>query len=350
MKITIITPFPSEKDSRAQRLSAEFKSLGDTVDIISTEPKKENHLVGKLSKRIHRYLTAIKEIKNTEGGLVAVNCEIALLANIIKILRINKSLKFIIVDVYDHHGYIFNGIPAKIFSILERLALIFSDAAIIPIQERLEQYNPKLSAKTRNKIEFISNIGFAPPRPHEITKNKTSNIFKIIYAGTIDYGRGLHAIIETAKSYPDEIEIEIYGNGPLLPELLKSMDFKKIYRGGFKFHDLAILYSDADLIFAFYELIIPNHKFCDPNKLREVFEFNKPVLTNAGTPLSKMVESMGIGIVINEATSAEIISAARCASKSKESINNAIKVSRDTIEKIAAYNKDSAAKILNKFR
>lgn len=348
MKITILTPFTREKDSRAQRLAEELRSLGNNVDIISVEAKDLHPSTGRFKKRISRYLSAAKAISGITGGIIAVNCEITILSWMLRLFKINKNIDFLVIDVYDHHGYIFKGISAKIFASLERLALTIADAAIIPIPERINQYSPKLSNKILKKVFFISNIGFKNPTSTRMKADAPSNIVDIVYAGTIDEGRGLHSIIETAKLYPDEIKVRIYGNGPLLPELMKLNDFNKIYQGGFNFQDLQKIYSEADLICAFYELVVPNHQFCDPNKLREIFEFNKPVLTNSGTPLSKIVESMGIGFTIENVTATNIINAARATSKSRRDLSNAIESNRDSMRKLIETNKDSVEKLLTK--
>jgi glycosyltransferase involved in cell wall biosynthesis len=351
MKITIVTPFFTNKDSRAKRFASELTRIGHQVTIVSTELelKSENNFFARLKRRLLRYTKAIKIITNIQGGLIAVNSEIALIAHTLRYLGIAKHLEFIAIDVYDHHGYIFTGIMAAIFSRIERMAVLRADAVIIPIPERLEQYNPKIPPKALNKIHFISNLGFDDLKAPSPITSYHSEAIKLVYAGTIDAGRGILSLAKCAQQYPEKIKLDIYGSGPHLMEFANSKEFRAHYRGQFNFIDLERIYCNANFICGFYELNIPNHQYCDPNKLREIFEFEKPIITNKGTPLSAHVERMSIGLVVSDTSPESIFKAITECKATHAQLTRMIEDNRITVAALIDANRSAAAALISAF-
>lgn len=351
MQITIVTPFLTNKDSRAKRFASELTRIGHQVTIVSTEieARSGSSFFTRLKRRVQRYAKAIKIIKDAQGGLIAVNSEIALIAHTLRYFGIATHLKFVAIDVYDHHGYIFTGIMAAIFSRIERMAVLRADAVIIPIPERLDQYKPKIPPKALNKIHFISNLGFDDLKTPNSTTSTHSEAIKLVYAGTIDAGRGILSLAKCAQQYPKQIELDIYGSGPLLMEFTNSKEFREHYRGQFDFEDLERIYSKANFICGFYELSIPNHKYCDPNKLREVFQFEKPIITNTGTPLSAHVERMSIGLTVSDTSPESILKAITECKATHAQLTRMIKDNRITIAALIDANRSAAKALISTF-
>lgn len=311
MKIMIITPFEKVSDSRAVRLANALESMGFEVQIRSTADEINGKFNNKIIRRIGGYISAFKMSKRAEEIIVSVNCEYTIIARIANCLR--KKNKKIWADIYDNHEYIFNIQPYRfIFKVLEHCALLMCDAAIIPIERRMQQYSDIFLRIFKPKIYFISNIGFEKQNSeNNYLSNTSKNNVNLVYAGTIDKGRGILPLVMAAENSNGFIQLEVYGSGPYLNEYLELKIFRKFYKGLFKFGDLKKIYWSADVISGFYELSVPNNFYCDPNKMREIFEFRKPILTNSGTPLADMIIENDIGVVIKTVDSASIIKGLR---------------------------------------
>lgn len=317
---TILTPFVSENDSRAQRLADALRTRGANVNVVGVEAPANPH-GSRVLRRITNYYRAWINILNVRGVLVTVNAEYSLIAWLSRKLFLCNSVRAHVVDIYDHHGFIFSGILARLFNVIERSAIIAADAAIIPIEERLSQYTPPLLSSDCSKIFFISNLGFvshAANADFDAFDQQCSSDFHdlchrivVIYAGTLDIGRGLPALAAAGVTYASEIEVRIYGSGPLEYDLKNRTDISPLVFGRFNMQQLADIYRDADMLCGIYELSVPNHKYCDPNKLREVFDYFIPMLTNDGTPLARQVGSMGVGCLLSSVTPDKIYEAAK---------------------------------------
>jgi glycosyltransferase involved in cell wall biosynthesis len=346
---TIITPFVAATDSRAKRLAAALGSCGLDARVIgcAASPVTNSRVI----RRYQKYKDAIKQIRGVRGGVVVcVNAECTLIARAMKLLRL-AHFESLVTDVYDHHAYIFEGSIGWIFHRIERLAIKAADAAIIPIKARLAQYQPPIKNRELERIFYISNLGFENSQSKSFLKE--SNVFfhgrrrsVLVYAGTIDAGRGLNIIAEAAAAFSADLDVRIYGSGPLLKEYLKYEDFRRVYRGPFDVSSLPNIYEAADVICGFYELSVRNHIFCDPNKLREVFEFDKPLLTNSGTPLSERVESLGVGHVLNNLTIESVCDAALEMVNQKLQVVKRIDASRGNFDRLVGENGRNLEKLI----
>ena len=55
---------------------------------------------------------------------------------------------------------------------------------------------------------------------------------------------------------------------------------------------------NADILFAFYDPQIPANRYASPNKLFEAMMCGKPIITNAETTATKIVETENCGVVV----------------------------------------------------
>lgn len=344
---TIITPFIPSTDSRAKRLAAALSARGFSVCLngyATTLPK------GRFVRRLDKYVYAIKQLRAVQGGVVvSVNAEYTLLARAMKFMRLTH-FDHLVADIYDHHAYIFRGLMGLAFHCVERLSVNMADAAIIPIRKRLDQYRPPITASEQDRIFYISNIGFSLRKAYSFadgdsSPNQSQGRCVVVYAGTIDFGRGLGALTESAAEFAD-LDVRIYGSGPLLKEYLKDERFERIYRGEFDVSSLRSIYEPADVICGFYEPSVPNNRFCDPNKLRETFEFHKPLLTNAGTPLSERVEALGVGLVVDRVSKESIREGALEILKQKGYLEKRIDAGRGHLERLVRENTDNLERLI----
>lgn len=301
-QVTLITPFPAETDSRAKRLSTALGQLGHQVTIISTASQTGG---GRVTRRMRQYLRIASTVWKCPGHIIAVNSEIASIAVVLRKLSLTRQ-GAVIADIYDHHSYIFTGRLAKAFHAVENFAVKHSDAAIIPIKERLEQYVPRIVEAPSAKLAFVSNLGFPGSNSAEFLAPKSASAQMVLtYAGTIDQGRALPQLATFAATNP-QATVRIFGSGPFLDQYLQDPAFARVYQGKFSAAELPSIYAESDVIYAPYETFVLNNRFCDPNKLRETYSFSRPMITNAGTPLANKVRSRDIGACVDELTPATI--------------------------------------------
>lgn len=344
---TIVTPFSAATDSRAMRLADALRSFGLDARVIGCNATSASRIM----RRYQKYRTAITHIRRVHSGvIVCVNSEFTLLAKVMKLMRL-ANFDGLVADIYDHHAYIFKGLIGGAFHGIERLAVKVADAAIIPASVRLEQYRPSLGSHELMRIFYVSNLGVASLQARSTATDRSPPVdseqrFTLIYAGTIDVGRGLIAIAEAASALGNDFDVRIYGGGPLLDEYLRNESFRRVYRGYFDVAALPDIYESADAICGCYELSVTNHAYCDPNKLREVFEFKKPLLTNAGTPLAARVESLGVGLVIGNVTKESVHSAVLEIAGQKDYIAERIEASSICFNRLVQENKNNLAKLI----
>lgn len=344
-----MTPFSAATDSRAIRLADALRSFGLDARVIGCNATSPSRIV----RRYQKYRTALKHIRRVHGGvIVCVNSEFTLLARVMKLMRL-ANFDDLVADIYDHHAYVFRGVIGKAFHRIEWLALKMADAAIIPASVRLEQYRPSLGSRELIRIFYVSNLGFESLRAHLAASYSTprppldsGRRFTLVYAGTIDVGRGLLVIAEAASVFGSDLDVKIYGAGPLLDEYLKNECFRRVYCGSFDVAALPDIYESADAICGCYELSVPNHIYCDPNKLREVFEFKRPILTNAGTPLAARVESLGIGFVIGNVTKQAVRGAVLEMGRQRDHIAGRIEESYVCFDRLVQENKRNLEELI----
>lgn len=317
--IVIVTPFYASTDSRAQRLAKAVEGVNRSACIYGRQESSHSN-GGAIGARFNNYVRAWNVIVKTRGVLIAVNAEFVLIAAIARFFGLSKP-SLLVGDIYDHHGYIFHGFFSWVFHWVERAAILAADVAILPIKERLDQYRPALPSHVQRKILYMSNLGFerfvASKRLGGIENavryvgGTEERRTVIVFAGTLDVGRGLESLALAGVKFYSDLDVRIYGTGPLAKSFELNPLLAKCYYGPFIASQLEEIYRAADIISAFYELTVKNHKFCDPNKLREVFEHGKPMITNNMTPLSANVRDLGVGTVIDEVTPEGIHDAAK---------------------------------------
>lgn len=119
-------------------------------------------------------------------------------------------------------------------------------------------------------------------KPKQITPSYASKKEKILYAGNVGKGQGLHNIIpEAAKKIEESYEFVIIGDGGAMDTLKKSMDKKNIknvtIKAPLKREDLIEEYHKADILF----IHINNFEIFKkvlPSKIFELAVIEKPIL------------------------------------------------------------------------
>ena len=315
MVTLILTPFVPEQDSRANRLASFMRGAGVTCEIagVSSQSIRRSRIgpLGQLARawapirerciRYSRTWTALRTRGAHVDQVLAVNCEVGLVAWAYRATHLARYR--LVLDVYDHHGDIFQSRPLSfLFSVIELLAALLAGQVVLPIRERLEQY-PKWSRDTiGSKALFISNAGFQLPQVSRALPEQQSRQAKrlrVVYCGNVDHSRGFDVLLAAVSTMARPIDLTIHGGGVALAELSRRHASDNIrFLGPFRNADLVELASDHDLFWAAYDLDVANNRYCDPNKFRDHVIVDMPILTNPGHPLAEMVDRSGSGFIV----------------------------------------------------
>ncbi|HET8886990.1 MAG TPA: glycosyltransferase [Salinimicrobium sp.] len=188
----------------------------------------------------------------------------------------------------------------KVFDLLYRF-LLNRQNKIIVTSNMFAEYLIKKYKIPSSKIKIIENklnpeLFSTKPIPKlkfNDRKIKVGIIGLLRYRQIIDF---LSVIVHN-----ENLEVYIYGSGPLSSDILKFVNDKNIfYHGEFEYpKDLEEIYSKIDLSFVMYDSNELNVRLALPNKLYESIYFNVPLIVSSNTYLSKKVEEYGVGFSYN---------------------------------------------------
>lgn len=215
-------------------------------------------------------------------------------AIIAKILNKTK-LYYTIYDFYSDNMYNVPRFLRKILAFLEIKGIGYSNILFLVDKSRYEQ----IKGAKIDKIVYIYNspqdINVNKMTPKKIPKN-----FTVFYAGSLESSRGLKYMIRALKEIKS-IDLIIAGTG-VEEEMIKkeSQQNSNIKFVGWLDHDTVLRKClEADVLFAFYDPKIPNHRFASPNKLFESMMCGKPIITNSNTSASELVKLNNCGFVLD---------------------------------------------------
>ncbi|AEG18381.1 glycosyltransferase family 4 protein [Methanobacterium paludis] len=204
------------------------------------------------------------------------------------------KLFYIIYDFYADNLIKLPEFVRKTIAFLEKSGIKFSDTLFLVDESRYEQVK---GAKIK-KLIYIYN---SPP-DYSITHETgiPNDNLVIFYAGLLDKSRGLEYIIATVKEL-EFTKLIIAGNGNYKNVIEKESELTKniTYLGWLNHDDVLEISFQADVLFAFYDPIIPNNKYASPNKLFESMMCGKPIIMNSETSASKIVQNEDCGITVN---------------------------------------------------
>jgi glycosyltransferase involved in cell wall biosynthesis len=170
------------------------------------------------------------------------------------------------------------------------------DGVIIVDDSRLQQIagsNPKICVSIYNSPEDINPI--ALPLAHSERKG-----FRIAYVGLLQVERGLFFVIDIVKGHPDW-RLDIAGFGGDEEKILAEIkDVPNIYWfGRVGYQKTLELSQQADVLFATYDPVIPNHKYSSPNKVFEGMMLGKPLIVAKDTNMDHIIQKSDCGIIVH---------------------------------------------------
>jgi glycosyltransferase involved in cell wall biosynthesis len=187
-------------------------------------------------------------------------------------------------------------IVRKFVAFLEISGIRFADVLILVDEDRFEQVK---DAEIK-KVIYIYN---SPP-DYFNTKNRpklnTGSELKIFYAGIIVKSRGLEYVLEALRQI-DDVKLLIVGTGEdryLFENPPIDVRNKIQYIGQVSYEKVIQKTMESDILFAFYDPIIPNNRYASPNKLFEAMMCGKPIIVNSEIAASKIVQTEKCGLIV----------------------------------------------------
>lgn len=209
--------------------------------------------------------------------------------------------KRVIYDIFDwfvDSRHFNNKLLKKFILLIEKFALLLSDATIICDEERKSQLNyiPKTLWVLPNIPNFKSQGGI-----DECSWKETGNKIRLSYVGTMPADRGIDKLLECVKNNP-QLELNIAGFG-IMDKLVYeySEKYPNIHFYGTVPYEKGMeIMCKSDIIVAIYEKLVLNNVYAAPNKYYEGLYLGKPILTTLGTLVGTHTEKYKTGFVIGE--------------------------------------------------
>jgi len=171
-----------------------------------------------------------------------------------------------------------------------------SDAVILPSENREKQ----IANSFPKRLCFVHNTPIESLLPISSSVKDPSIEITIAYVGVLQPGRLLLEIIDVVSRHPNW-KIIIAGFGPLES---KIKSYSTIYNnvmfcGAVNYCRSLELNAAADVLFATYDPLVPNHRFSSPNKLYEAMMLAKPIIVCKNTSVDEIVTRELIGLSID---------------------------------------------------
>jgi len=205
----------------------------------------------------------------------------------------------IIYDIFDFFG---ESMPAstpiilkKSISAFERYLIQFADAVIIVDEFRKEQ----LKKAKIGRLEIIMNCVSDEIENIFQKKDNRNVVFRVFYGGMLSRTRGLIQLIESIKDKQD-IQLIIAGSGEdenMIKNIIKNLGNIN-FIGQITHKEALVQTYQADVIFAYYDPIIPNNKLASPNKLFEAMMCATPIIVNEETTMANIVKEEKCGVIV----------------------------------------------------
>lgn len=199
----------------------------------------------------------------------------------------------VIYNIHDNLGQRY-ALPKSVnylLNVVEGVAVRMSSLCLVPAEFRkasLPRFchsNVKVFRNTPS-----GNVEFSP-------KSSRGGRVKLIYAGWIDGGRGLHNLLRLVER-SSNVELMVAGEGDATI-IEKCKHNKRIkYLGFLKQDDILAYTAQADIVCALYDPVREINRYAASNKVAEALALGRPVLINREVFISSEIEEFGAGMVV----------------------------------------------------
>lgn len=208
--------------------------------------------------------------------------------------------KKVVYDIFDFYAAHLRKTPEwlkKLIQMLDFSAISRSDALILVDDARWQQvHGAKLPAKTA----VIYNSPEEPISLPLAGAVVSSFSFHLAYIGLLQTERGLLEVLQVMQRHPDwHLDLAGFGGDEALIAQKASQLSNVTWHGRIPYDQALALSANADVLFATYDPIIPNHRFSSPNKVFEAMMLGKALVVTRDTNMDKIVLDADCGLVVD---------------------------------------------------
>jgi glycosyltransferase involved in cell wall biosynthesis len=230
--------------------------------------------------------------------------------------------KRVVYDIFDFYADMLRATPEPVRQAVRRLDLALiaqADAVLLADDARYAQIagaHPRRSAVIYNAPEDFPRPALRAPVGElgegRARAEKSAPTLRLCYVGLLQVERGLIPLLEVLGEHP-EWHLDLAGTGAEQDQLvaLAARLPNVAFHGQIPYAQAMALNAQADVLPAFYDPAIPNHRFASPNKLFEGMLLGKPVLAARGTHFDEILLHEDCGLVIDYGSRDQLTAALR---------------------------------------
>ncbi|WP_156799439.1 hypothetical protein [Oceanicola granulosus] len=297
--------YVSTNDGSDARISKELRTLSEHYDVhfygfmragknagAALAGCKSYHLAAGSPRAVVplvRYVltVAVELVRYKDASVHVVNEEL------LAIFYIFLLRKWVVLDVFDSIFLRMNKPGEKAY--LAKRILYWLPQVIIVTDDNRKELLPKFA---RRKSIVIPNVPRMAKYPNKVATREGSLV--IYYVGSLSKDRG-SSFIEKLLSADERISVVAAG---WIYDTYTSnlLDHPRVtYIGVLPQADVnSRIASDADYLLAIYPLHNDNNRNASPNKIFDSLHTRTPVIISTGTYASRVVEELGIGMLVEE--------------------------------------------------
>ena len=231
--------------------------------------------------------------------------------------------KPLILDAHDIYSYMIVGesrsAGAAMWPIERRMASL-ADGLIATneVMGNMLAGRTRRATIIRNSPDLTPLSGFSRD---EIRQRYGLSGFVVPYFGSLEPGRAVEGLVR-AFSETDGINVVVGGSGTLQPVVEEASRTNSAVRflGSIQTDEVLRVTCASDIVPAMYDPADPKYRVCTPIKVLEAMACGRPVVTSKGLDVSKMVERVGCGFVIDYSDS-ELVRTIREAVRSPQRLD-----------------------------
>ena len=210
--------------------------------------------------------------------------------------------KQVVYDIFDFYTDMLRATPAPVKTVLRAFdfaAIREADAVILADEARRAQIagaHPRRLAVVYNSPEDQ----LATLQAAALPERDPAVRLRLAYAGLLQVERGLLPLLEVLSAHP-EWTLDLAGEGAergLILTQARALP-NVTYHGVVPYAQALQMNFWADVLPAFYNPTIPNHRYASPNKLFEGMMLGRPLLAARGTGFDRLVNSLYCGLVVD---------------------------------------------------
>ena len=178
---------------------------------------------------------------------------------------------------------------------VERSGIRFTESLFLVDESRYEDVR---GARIK-KLAYTYN---SPPDyydPENELRGREGAETSVFYAGGLTDMRGLKYVM-SAIARLDGVVLTIAGTGPAKDSVIRATRRcpRIQYLGQIPYEVVINRSLEADILFAFYDPMIPVSRFASPNKLFEAMMCGKPIIVSDGSSMADIVRKENCGLVV----------------------------------------------------